>query len=347
MKKTLLILVVILSLAIITVGCSKAKTTENDNQQAEKDSKEIGLSSDKDGTDNPENSDLIRIGVLQLLAHDSLDAAREGFIDHLDAGGYREGKEISILVQNAFGEQANLKSMAEKLLRECDLVLAITTPAAQTIAGLSPEIPILFTAVTDPVDAGLVDSLSEPGGNITGTSDQAPVDQQVLLLLSLAEMENVGLIYNAGEPNSVIQAEEAKAEIEKAGKNVVALTVASTNDVQQAMTTLVSKVDGIYIPTDNTMASTAAASGTIAMEAGIPIVAGSIDHTSIGGTATIGISYYDLGAKTAQQALAILSGDKKAAEIPVALADDLDLYINEEYAEAIGINPDTIELPRR
>ncbi|MDI9461362.1 MAG: ABC transporter substrate-binding protein [Saccharofermentanales bacterium] len=351
MKKHLVLISLLVALALLagcTQSANKADSQEKDPSQEinapNDDTEQVDATTDSAGTTVVDNK-VIKIGILQLMAHESLDSACTGFLDRLAETGYRDGENISVIMQNAFGEQANLKSMAEKLLRECDLVLAITTPAAQTVVGLSPSIPVLFTAVTDPIDAGLVETLEQPGREVTGTSDQAPVDRQIDLLLSLKEMSHIGLIYNAAEPNSVLQAAEAEAQIEKAGKKVVAVTVASTNDVQQAMTTLVTKVDGIYIPTDNTMASTAAASGMIAQEAGIPIVAGSIDQTAVGGTATIGISYYDLGRQTADQALKILTGEKKASEIAVGFADNLELFVNQEYAVAIGIDPDSITIP--
>lgn len=351
MKKHIVLISLLVALALLA-GCTQSADKEDSQEKdpsqeinaPNDDTEQVDATTDSAGTTVVDNK-VIKIGILQLIAHESLDSACTGFLDRLAETGYRDGENISVIMQNAFGEQANLKSMAEKLLRECDLVLAITTPAAQTVVGLSPSIPVLFTAVTDPIDAGLVETLEQPGREVTGTSDQAPVDRQIDLLLSLKEMSNIGLIYNAAEPNSVLQAAEAEAQIEKAGKKVVAVTVASTNDVQQAMTTLVTKVDGIYIPTDNTMASTAAASGMIAQEAGIPIVTGSIDQAEVGGIATIGISYYDLGRQTADQALKILTGEKKASEIAVGFADNLELFVNQEYAVAIGIDPNSITIP--
>ncbi len=351
MKKHLVLISLLITLALLagcTQSASKVYSQEQDQSREislqNEGTEQAGTAADGTGAAVTDNK-IIKIGILQFMAHESLDSACSGFIDRLAEAGYRDGENISVVMQNAFGEQANLKSMAEKLLRECDLVLAITTPAAQTVVGLSPKIPVLFTAVTDPIDAGLVETLEKPGREVTGTSDQAPVSRQIDLLLSLKEMSNIGLIYNAAEPNSVVQAAEAEAQIEKAGKKVVAVTVASTNDVQQAMTTLVTKVDGIYIPTDNTMASTASASGIIAQEAGIPIVTGSIDQAEVGGIATIGISYYDLGMQTADQALKILTGEKKASEISVGFADNLELFVNQEYAVAIGIDPNSITIP--
>jgi putative ABC transport system substrate-binding protein len=361
MKRILIIISLLLIAALSLAACKSGQATVTSEKIAETAAEtgsaaetktEAATTAPVAGTENAgtkkDEADTddspIRIGILQLITHESLDAARQGFMDKLAEEGYEDGGKIVVDLQNAFGDQANLRSMGEKLVRESDLLLAISTPAAQTIVGLEPDIPVLFTAVTDPVDAGLVESIEAPGKDVTGTSDQAPVDQQIALLLSLKEMENVGLIYNAGEPNSVLQAKEAKDAIEKAGRDVVEITVASTNDVQQAMTTLVSKVDGIYMPTDNTLASTAVTSGQIARDAGVPIVAAAIEHAEVGGTATIGISYYDLGVRTAEQAIEIING-KKASEIAVEYAENLELYINEDYAKAIGLDPDAITIP--
>lgn len=287
-----------------------------------------------------------QVGILQLVQHESLDAAREGFIAALAKAGYEDGKNIKIDYQNASNDQANLKSMAERLVRDSDLVFAITTPAAQTVVNLEPKIPVVFAAVTDPVSAGLVDSLDKPGRAVTGASDMAPIDVQIELLLSLKPMDTIGLLYNAGEPNSVVQVEEAKMLLEAAGKTVVEMSAASTNDVSQVTQNLVAKVDGIYIPTDNTMASTATTIGEITKEAGIPSVCGSVEQVANGGTATVGINYTHNGEIAGEKAVEILKG-KDASTIAVSLDSDVTLVVNKENAEAVGVDPDSIVVPAR
>jgi len=288
--------------------------------------------------------DMTKIGILQLVQHESLDAAREGFINGLKEAGYEDGKNIKIDYQNASNNQADLKSMAERLVRDSDLIFAITTTAAQTVVNLEPKIPIVFAAVTDPVAAGLVESLEAPGRAVTGASDMAPIDQQIKLLLSIKPMDTVGLLYNAGEPNSVVQVEEAKRLLEAAGVDVVEMSAASTNDVAQVTQNLVARVDGIYVPTDNTMASTAVTIGEITTEAKIPAVHGSVEQVQNGGLATIGLNYTNNGEIAAAKAVEILKG-KDASTIPVGIDTDVTLFVNREVAVAIGLDPDAIVIP--
>lgn len=288
----------------------------------------------------------IDIGVLQFMEHESLSSARKGFLAELEDAGYKEGENLTVDYQNAQGDQANLQSMSQQLVGENDVILSIATPAAQSLANETSGDPILFTAVTDAVDAGLVDSNEAPGRNITGTSDMVPIEEQIALLLSLTpEAESIGIIYNAGEPNSEIQANLAIEALEAEGVTVEVLTVASTNDVQQVLTTLAQDVDGLYIPTDNTLASTAATVGNIAIEYQLPVVAGSAEQVEAGGLATYGINYEDLGRQTAKMALKIIEEDADPADIAVETSDSLELVVNKEMAEALGIDPDSIVLP--
>lgn len=288
----------------------------------------------------------INVGVLQYMEHESLSSARKGFLAELEDAGYVEGENLTLHYQNAQGDQANLQSMSQQLVGENDVILSIATPAAQSLANETNEDPILFTAVTDAVDAGLVDSNEAPGRNVTGTSDMVPIDEQIALLLSLApEAETIGIIYNAGEPNSEIQASLAIEALEAKGVTVEVLTVASTNDVQQVLTTLAQGVDGLYIPTDNTLASTAATVGNIAIEYQLPVVAGSAEQVETGGLATYGINYEKLGRQTAKMALQIIEEKANPADIAVETSDNLELVVNEEMAEALGIDPESITLP--
>ena len=288
------------------------------------------------------------IGILQLVAHPSLDASYEGFKDALKAAGYEEGKNLTLDYQNAQNSQDNLKSMSEKLVKEKpDLLLGIATNAAQALANETTEIPIAVTAVTDLEAAKLVKSNEKPGANITGTSDMVPIDKQIDLLLSIVpKAKTIGLIYNAGEANSKVQADLAAAAIKKAGLKVKTVTVNSTNDVQQAMTTLVSEADGIYVPTDNTLASSAALVGETAKEAKIPVVAGAIDQVKDGGLATVGLDYYNLGKQTGEMAVKILKGEAKPATMAVETAQNLELYVNEDMAKALDIDPASIVAPK-
>lgn len=291
--------------------------------------------------DGTSNDGKVNIGILQFMEHNSLQAARDGFVAELEEAGL----EVNIEDMNSQGDQSNLQSMSEQLTGNNDLILAIATPAAQALATTEDKKPILFTAVTDAEDAGLVESNEAPGMNLTGTSDMVPIEEQIALLLSIVpDAETIGIAYNSSEPNSKIQADLAIAELEANGVKVEVATVTSTNDVQQVFTSLAENVDGIYLPTDNTMASTMAIIGEIAIDYQLPIVAGAGAMVEDGGLATYGINYEDLGRQTAKIALRILQDGEDPAEIAVETSTNLELVINEEMAEALGIDPASISV---
>ncbi|EPH98393.1 ABC transporter substrate binding protein [Enterococcus faecalis 13-SD-W-01] len=297
---------------------------------------------------NGSGDDKKTVGVLQLVQHNSLDAAYKGFKEGLEEGGYKEGENLTIDYQNAQNSQDNLKSMSERLVREDpDLLLGIATPAAQSLLNATTDIPIVVTAVTDLEQAHLVASNEKPGGNVTGTTDMVPIKEQINLLLSIVpDAKTIGIMYNNGEANSKLQADLAEKELKKAGVKVKVLTANSTNDVQQVATSLANDVDGIYIPTDNTFASAASVVGEVAKETKTPVVAGSVDQVKEGGLATVGIDYEHLGQQTGAMAAKILDGDKTPADLPVESPKDPELYINKDMAEALGIDPDSIKLEK-
>lgn len=287
------------------------------------------------------------VGILQLVEHGSLDAAYEGFKEGLAEGGYKEGENLTLEYQNAQNSQDNLKSMSEKLVKNSpDLLLGISTPAAVSLANETTDIPIVVTAVTDLVEAKLAESNEAPGRNITGTSDMVPIDKQIQLLLSIVpDAKTIGIMYNAGEANSKIQADLAEKALKDAGVDVKVLTANTTNDVQQVTTSLAKDVDGIYVPTDNTFASAAAVVGEVAKETKTPIVAGSVEQVEDGALATFGIDYKSLGKQTGELAAKILDGDEKPATTPVETANKLELVVNQEMATALGIDPESIVAP--
>lgn len=294
-----------------------------------------------------ENDGTKTVGVLQLVEHGSLNAAYEGFKEGLVEAGYTEGENLTIEYQNAQNSQDNLKSMSERLVNASpDLLLGIATPAAVSLANETTDTPIVVTAVTDLVGAKLADSNEEPGRNITGTSDMVPIEQQINLLLSIVpDAKTIGIMYNAGEANSKIQADLAEEALKAAGVDVKVLTANTTNDVQQVTTSLAKDVDGIYVPTDNTFASAAAIVGEVAKETKTPIVAGSVEQVDDGALATYGIDYKSLGIQTGKLAAKILDGDAEPATTPVETADNLELVVNEEMAAALGIDPASITAP--
>lgn len=300
------------------------------------------------GNSKSENKKEVKVGVLQYMEHNSLDQARKGFVAELKDAGYEEGKNMTLDYQNAQGDQSNLKSMSERLVKnKNDVILAIATPAAQSVVNETTTLPVLFTAVTDAVSAGLVTSNEKPGGNVTGTSDMVPIDEQTDLLLSIVpEAKTVGIIYNASEKNSEIQSKLAKKALEKSGVKVKEVTVSSTNDVQQVMTSLAKQVDGIYIPTDNTLAKTMSTVGEIAEAAKIPVIAGSTDMVEEGGLATYGINYEKLGRQTGKLAVKILKGEAKPAELSIETSKNLELVVNQKMAKALEIDPTSIKIKK-
>lgn len=286
-----------------------------------------------------EKSQAKKIGVIQLVQHSALDAAYNGFVDQLKARGYEDGKNIKIDYQNASGEQANCVTIANQLVSERnDLILAIATPAAQAVANATESIPVLITAVTDPASANLVDSNELPGRNVTGTSDLTPCAAQIDLIKQLfPEAKHIAIMYCSSEENSIVQANLAIAECEKIGLTYETATVSNTNEIQQVTQSLVGKVDAIYIPTDNMMASSIATVSMITNEAKIPVICGEDGMTQGGGLCTYGINYYELGKLTGDMAADILEGKSKPETTPIQYLQHFDFSYNADTAEALGI----------
>ena len=285
-----------------------------------------------------EDDGKIKIGILQQLEHPSLDQSREGFIQALKDNGYTDGENIVIDYQNAQSDQSNLSNMADRLVsNKSDLILAIATGAAQTVAGKTSEIPVLITAVTDPVDAGVVNSMENPGTNVSGTSDASPMKEQLELLLTLKEdIKTVGLLYTSSEDNSILQIKQAKEILDDMKVLYVEQTVTNSNDVQQAVQSLVNKCDAIYIPTDNVLASSMALVADITWPAGIPVVTGAESMVTDGGLATLGLSYYNLGYQTGEMAVKVLEG-ADISTMPVETQKEYSYIVNGDAVTAMNI----------
>ena len=281
-----------------------------------------------------------KIGIVQLVEHPALDASYQGFVDGLKDAGYIDGENIKIDYQNAQGEQANCVTIAQKLVSDRDdLILAIATPAAQAVANLTTEIPVLVTAVTDPETAHLVNSNKLPGTNVTGTSDLTPCAAQMDLLKRLIpDAKKVAMLYSSSEENSRFQVNLAKEACDKIGLSYVDATVSNTNEIQQVVQSLVGKVDVIYTPTDNMVASCMATVSMVANEAKIPVIVGEDGMVQGGGLATYGINYYELGKQTAVMAVDILKNGKKPAEMPIQYLNTCDFSYNKDTAELLGIS---------
>lgn len=284
------------------------------------------------------SNDTVSIGILQYVTHEALDQAREGFVSALKDAGYVEGENLALDVQNAQEDSTNLMTMSERFVNnKVDLILAIATPAAQAIAGVTSEIPVLFTAVTDPVDARLMTDANNPGGNISGTNDMNPIKEQVDLMMRLCpNTKTMGIIYNSSEDNSVLQANIALACAQALGLGIVVQTVTSSNDVQQATQSLVKKCDAIYVPTDNTFATALPALSAVALEAGVPLICGESGMVKDGGLATLGLNYFNLGYQTGEMAVRLLKGES-ISSMAVESLKDYDFLINGEVAEALSI----------
>lgn len=280
-----------------------------------------------------------KIGVVQLVEHPALDAAYKGFVDGLAQEGYVDGKNITLDYENAQGEQANCQTIANKLVNDkSDLILAIATPAAQAVANTTKDIPILVTAVTDPADAKLVASNTVPGGNVSGTSDLTPVDEQMKLLKQLIPTaKKVAMLYCSSESNSKFQVEIAKKSAAALGLETVDATVSNANEIQQVVQSLVGKVDAIYTPTDNMIAAGMATVSMVAQPAKLPVIVGESGMVKNGGLATYGINYYNLGLLTAKQAVKILKDGAKPADMPIEYSSNCDLTLNKEVAAKIGV----------
>ena len=285
------------------------------------------------------------IGIIQQMDHVALNAARDGFVKALEDNGFVDGETITLDIQNGQGDQSNLATIADRFISEkADLVLAIATTAATTMAGKTESIPILGTAITDYVSAKMVESNEKPGYNVSGTSDMNPVSAQIELLKKLApEAKTVGVLFTSGETNSVIQAAMAKEAIEAQGMTYVEGTATNTNDVQQAVQQLVGKCDAIYLPTDNVMASSMPIIYGVTAESKTPVICGESGMVYNGGLATLGISYFQLGYETGLMAVEVLGG-ADISEMPIRFATEgFEYAINKTVADEIGLEiPDDL-----
>jgi putative ABC transport system substrate-binding protein len=280
------------------------------------------------------------IGILQLVEHPALDDACNGFKDGLKELGYEDGINIAIDTRNAQANSDMLASIADHFISvHADLVLAIATPAAQTMAGKTETIPILGTAITDYVDARLAQSNEAPGYNVSGTTDLNPIVDQIALIKRMApDTKTVGLLYTSSEDNSVLQARMAKVEIEKAGMKYVEVTVNNSNDVQQAAQSIVEQCDALYIPTDNIIASSMPIVHEAALAKKIPIFCSEAGQIVGGGTATVGISYYNLGKQTAQMAVDVLFNGADISKMAIQAQTEYEYTINKTMCDAIGLS---------
>ena len=289
--------------------------------------------------------DVFRIGISQFITHQSLDATREGFVDELAKQGYVEGKNIEIDLQNAQGEQRNLKTISQQLAESSDVVLAIATASAQSLANTTQTTPVIFSAVTDPVSAKLVESREHPGGNVTGTSDQSSdaISTQINLIKKvLPKAKTIGILYTQSEPNSVVQKDEAKRLLEEKGFTVVEKTILDSNNVKAAAESLLAEVDMVFVPTDNIISSTMETVKQVSIKHKVPVFGGSTEMIAVGGLYNYGTNYEELGRQTARMLIRVLKGENPE-NIAVELPEKLELHTNQEMADALGIDISKLE----
>ena len=328
MKKLALILSLSLLLSACAAGSEPQMAPE---KQTQTEKTEAG--NEKKEPTQTDAAKAYKIGILQIAEHSALDENREGFIRALEAAGI----QAEIDYKNAQGDVSHALTMAKKMTDEqVDLIFAIGTQAAQAAkqAAKDTEIPILFSAVTDPVGSELVDSLEQPGANITGTSDKTPTKMQ--LELFGRELKTIGVIYNTGETNSEAQlkvAEEAAAEL---GLTIVPVGITTVNDIPKALETLLAKTDAMYTLTDNLVAASMELISHTALAEKYIVVQSYIDRTAAaeGILLSNGFSYYDLGSQTGEMAVLILTGEKTAADIPVSS------IVRSKALEATGVSPE-------
>ncbi len=327
MKKILVILMTMTMMILSLTGCTANNNTTETGA--------AGTNSVSETT--VEKKDMKKIGIVQIVEHPSLDTIRESVISELEKQGFKDGENIVIDYQNAQGDQSNLNSICKKFVGDkVDLIIAIATPSAQAAAAATTDIPIVFSAVTDPLAAKLVTDLNKPEANVTGTSDAIPVDKVLELCKELTpEIKSIGFLYTASEVNSKSAIDEAKTLTEKYGLTYEEVTITNTSELQQAATSLAAKVDAIYTPTDNNIASAMPILAEVGRTTGKPVYVGADSMVSDGGYATIGVNYGDLGVKTAEMAIQVLNGTK-VSDIPVVTLTDFQKVINKTTATAIN-----------
>lgn len=324
-KKLTLILSGILIVAGL-VSCAKTSSS-NENEKTRDVSK-----------NSNEVKEMYTIGINQLVQHDALDASREGFIEGLKEKGFEEGKNLKIDYQNAQGDIAIAKTVSDQFVTsKVDMIFAIATSSLQASYNATKDIPIVFTAVTDPIGAGVAESWESSGTNVTGTSDMVSMEKQLSLLTTLVpDIKTLGVIYNSSEANSLAQVQELKKEAEKNAIDIKEISVTTVNEINQNLNAAIGSIDALYAPTDNTVASAYDLVGNICVNKNIPILCGEEAGVSKGGLCSIGIDYFKLGKEAGYKAAEILNG-AKPEDIEISTLSDMSITINTEVAEKLNI----------
>ncbi|HEM3531271.1 TPA: ABC transporter substrate-binding protein [Streptococcus suis] len=292
----------------------------------------------KEQNNSSNSTEKVKIGVLQFVTHDSLDEIYKGIKAGLEEGGYSITDNLEIDFMNAEGDQSQVQTMSKKLVDNGnELLIGIATPAAQGLANATTELPIIMGAVTDPVGANLVTDWKNPGGNITGVSDQTPVADAVSLIKEITpDAKTIGVLYSSNEDNSKIQVAEFKAAAEEAGYTVLEYAVASSNEIAATVEVASSKADVLFTPVDNTVASAFSTVVSVANKTKTPIFTSVEDMVEGGGIASVTLSQYDLGVATGKMAAKILDG-ANPADTPVQIFNEGTVVVNQKVAKELGI----------
>ncbi|HHV39542.1 MAG TPA: ABC transporter substrate-binding protein [Tepidimicrobium sp.] len=305
----------------------------------------VGCSASDETTTSQKNSqEVISIGISQIIENPVLDLARDGFIDALKEKGYEDGVNIDIDTQYAQGDIALTATIAENFVSQNkDLILAISTPSAQSALQSTEEIPILFTAVTDPVSAGLVKNMDSPEGNITGTTDMVPIEPQLELGKTIFPgSKKVGVPYNTSETNSQVQVELAKEAARGVGLEIVEIPITNSSELEPALSAKVQDVDFLFLPSDNLIASSMSIIRKVSLDNNIGAIGVDEPMVKGGALACEGLDYYKLGYQTGLMAIEILEGNK-IKDMPVVGTEETELTINEDMVNSLGITlPDDI-----
>ncbi len=340
-----LLLILLLAALPVLAGCGDEETTTDTTEGAETVDTTETSDATEDTTETSEGAaasgETYNIGITQIVSHPALDAAAQGFKDALE----EEGIQANFDEQNAQGELPVASTIAEKFVADnVDLILAIATPTSQAAVQATDEIPVLFAAVTDPVAAGLVDDPENPMANVTGVSDKLPMQPHLDLVQELVpDIQTLGVLYNAGEANSVALVEEERQLAEAMGWELQEATVASSAEVLSAAQSLIGRVDAISVLTDNTVVSAFESVVKVGQENGIPVIAGDIDSVERGAAAAYAFDYYEHGRQAGRMAARWLKG-ASIDQLPVEFAQDLVLAVNPASAEKMGISiPDAMQ----
>ncbi len=284
----------------------------------------------------------IKVGISQIVEHPALDATRKGIIDKAAECGYAEGSDIDYDVQIAQGNVATANQIAKKFAGDNkDIVIGIATLNTQALKHVieqsGKDIPLIFSAVTDPVGSKIADSIEKPGKNITGVSDLTPVKEQIALLTDIGiDVKKLGIIFNPGEQNSRALADLAQEAADDFGMELIAATAANSGAVYMAAKSLIGRVDAIYIPTDNTVVSALESVIQVANESDTPLVMGDTDSVDRGALGAKGFNYYKHGLQTGEVLCRILKGEEPGS-IPVQFQSDLELFINLKAAKEMNV----------